>query len=84
MDSRLLFATMCAIAVISSAAAQQAPGPPSTGTCASIGYSTACCPRGGNCQASDGNCQCSADCHEFGDCCSDVHCPARKKSLDWR
>ena len=48
------------------------------GTCASIGYSTACCPRGQNCQAANGDCFCGADCHVYGDCCTDVYCPARK------
>ena len=46
-----------------------------SGTCASIGYSTACCPPDANCQAADGNCRCSADCHMFSDCCDDVYCP---------
>ena len=53
------------------------PAPALTGTCASIGYSTACCPPDRNCQASDGNCQCGAYCHIHGDCCSDVYCPSR-------
>ena len=78
MSSRLEFAVaMCVIAIVSSAAAQIMQ-PSLTGTCASIGYATACCPPGAQCQASDGNCNCGADCHGFGDCCSDVHCPARK------
>ena len=50
-----------------------------TGTCASIGYSDRCCPPGANCQASDGNCKCSADCHLYEDCCSDVSCPRSNK-----
>ena len=48
------------------------------GTCASIGYSTACCPPGANCQAADGNCFCGVDCHIYDDCCTDVNCPERK------
>ena len=46
------------------------------GTCASIGYSTSCCPPGGNCQASDGECHCDSNCHLYDDCCPDVHCTA--------
>ena len=57
---------------------QQPPPLPSTGTCASIGYSTACCPQGTSCRATDGNCNCGNDCHQFSDCCSDVGCPRRK------
>ena len=54
-----------------------------TGTCASIGYSTSCCPQSSNrdiCQASDGNCNCGHDCHlsHNNDCCSDVACPSSK------
>jgi hypothetical protein len=77
MTSRLepARAILCAIAIVSSAAAQQ---PTSTGTCASIGYSTACCPPGAECQATDGNCMCSADCRFLGDCCPDVQCPEGK------
>ena len=52
------------------------------GTCASIGYSNACCPPNEVCQASDGECYCNANCHTFGDCCQDVHCPSRKKKTD--
>ena len=50
-----------------------------SGTCASIGYSTSCCPpwRGDDCIATDGDCFCGADCHNFGDCCKDVNCTAR-------
>ena len=50
--------------------------PEYSGTCASIGYSTKCCPPGEPCQASDGNCRCSADCHYeyLKDCCEDVFC----------
>ena len=48
-----------------------------SGTCASIGYSNTCCPPRINCQATDGNCHCGADCHKFGDCCMDAHCPSR-------
>ena len=79
MNFRLEFATaMCAIAVVSAVATQQVGQPALTGTCASIGYSTACCPPGARCQASDGNCNCGTDCHIFGDCCPDIYCPARK------
>ena len=46
------------------------------GTCASIGYSTECCPPDENCQATDGDCQCGADCYEQSDCCDDVYCPS--------
>ena len=49
-----------------------------TGTCASIGYSTKCCPLGENCTitAEDGNCKCDATCHNRNDytCCKDVFC----------
>ena len=48
--------------------------PQVTGTCASIGYSSTCCPPSEDCQAKDGNCRCSADCHHYGDCCQDNHC----------
>ena len=61
--------------------AQNAGGPAITGTCASIGYSTTCCPWGGNCQASDGNRGCGSDCHVFSECCSDVACPRSKLHL---
>ena len=46
------------------------------GTCASIGYSTKCCPPGESCEASDGNCKCSASCRSqyFNNCCEDVFC----------
>ena len=55
------------------------PGPPAiTGSCASIGHSASCCPRDEDCQASDGHCVCSDDCHILGDCCSDVACPRSK------
>ncbi len=67
-------AILCAIAIVSSAAAQGIL----TGTCASIGYSTACCPPGAVCRATDGNCMCSAECHFMGDCCPDVQCPEGK------
>ena len=52
------------------------PNPNYSGTCASIGYSTKCCPPEENCQASDGNCRCSTDCHNeyLDDCCEDVFC----------
>ena len=46
------------------------------GSCASIGYSTKCCPLGESCVASDGNCECSVTCHNklFNNCCEDVFC----------
>ena len=46
------------------------------GSCASIGYSAKCCPPGESCEASDGNCTCSASCHNkhFNNCCEDVFC----------
>ena len=49
------------------------------GSCASIGYSTKCCPSSEehNCQATNGDCFCNPLCHFYGDCCEDVHCPAR-------
>ena len=56
--------------------AQQTPFP--SGTCASIGYSTSCCPPDINCQAADGYCQCDESCHLYGDCCQDAHCSSRK------
>ena len=52
--------------------------PTFSGSCKSIGYSATCCPPGGTCKASDGNCRCDADCHDddidFDDCCDDVFC----------
>ena len=55
-----------------------------TGTCASIGYSTSCCPpsEGDACLATDGDCSCSTDCHIFRDCCEDAHCPSRNVSQE--
>ena len=51
-----------------------------SGSCASIGYSTSCCPpsEGDNCKATDGDidCYCNPICHFYGDCCEDVYCPA--------
>ena len=50
-----------------------------SGSCVSIGYSTRCCPLSegdAGCQATDGDCYCNTDCHYWGDCCEDVHCPA--------
>ena len=44
------------------------------GTCKSIGYSAKCCPPGESCEASDGDCECEADCHNLDDCCEDVFC----------
>ena len=71
------------IAVSLAPAYVQAQLPPVTGTCASIGYSTSCCPRGTNCQATDGNCRCSDDCHfsHNDDCCTDVGCPTSKYAI---
>ena len=77
MNSRLEFAlaVVCAVlALVFSAAAQGIMQPTLTGTCASIGYSTACCPPGAQCEAMDGNCHCGADCHTNGDCCPDAQC----------
>ena len=47
-----------------------------SGNCASIGYSTKCCPPGESCEASDGNCKCNASCHSqyLNNCCEDVFC----------
>ena len=47
-----------------------------SGSCASIGYSAKCCPPGESCEASDGNCKCSASCHnkKLNNCCEDVFC----------
>ena len=77
MNSRLEFAmaVVCAVlALVFSAAAQVIMQP--MGTCASIGYSTACCPPGAQCRATDvGDCHCSADCRLNSDCCLDVQCP---------
>lgn len=82
MTFRLEFAMaiVCATALVSSAAAQGVMQPTLTGTCASIGYSTACCPPGpvAQCRATDGNCYCGADCHVNGDCCPDAQCPESK------
>ena len=66
------------VAIVSLVPAYTQIGPSPTGTCASIGYSTSCCPRGGHCQATDGNCGCGSDCHLFSNCCSDVACPSSK------
>ena len=41
------------------------------GSCASAGYSTCC--RGYSCQGSPPSCYCDANCHLYGDCCSDIH-----------
>ena len=53
------------------------------GSCANIGYSTSCCPPWGGdaCLATDGSCSCGTDCHIFGDCCEDVHCPSRNVAV---
>lgn len=68
------------VAIISLVPAYAQIGPSLTGTCASIGYSTSCCPvNAPNCQATDGNCRCGSNCHTFGDCCSDVSCPSSKQ-----
>ena len=50
------------------------------GTCASIDYSTACCPPSENCVVGSGSneCGCGSDCHAFDDCCSDAACPRSK------
>ena len=54
------------------------------GTCASIGYTTGCCPPDVDCKATDGymDCYCNFDCHQWGDCCSDIVdvCPRREWS----
>lgn len=49
-----------------------------SGSCASINYSTKCCPPGGNCNATDGPCHCGSECHRLEDCCTDVFCPESK------
>lgn len=50
-----------------------------TGTCASIGYSTKCCPPGLDCTAKDGNCTCDTSCHNHKNlCCKDVFCRQSK------
>ena len=43
-------------------------------TCASIGYTTGCCPPDLECKATNGDthCYCSADCHNYDDCCTDI------------
>ena len=52
------------------------------GTCASIGYSTKCCPPEGNCtvtakSTSGSPCKCNFPCHNIAvnDCCADIFCP---------
>ena len=59
-----------------------------SGTCASIGYTTRCCPPDEDCMAVDNSagtdpCYCSSDCHVFGDCCSDIVnvCPRCKWNI---
>ena len=71
------------IAISLAPAYVQAQLPPVTGTCASIGCSTSCCPGGANCQATDGDRRCGDDCHLIinDDCCSDVACPSRKYAI---
>ena len=56
-----------------------------TGTCASIGYTTQCCPPDEDCTAADNiagteACYCSSDCYIYEDCCSDIVsvCPESK------
>ena len=57
-------------------ASSQMGVPSVTGTCNSIGYSDRCCPTvpPTDCHATDGNCDCSTNCHRFGDCCMDNSC----------
>ena len=76
MTYRLKFtmAIVCIIALVSSAERAAALSP-TTGSCASIGYSTVCCPPWAQCEATDGNCHCGADCRFNGDCCPDAQCP---------
>jgi hypothetical protein len=77
----MIFASVVFVAV--SLVSIYAQPPMATGTCASIGYDTMCCPQSPNrntCRASDGNCFCSHDCYlsHLLDCCTDVAC-ARSK-----
>ena len=75
----IVASAFAAIVSLVPAYAQQG-APTVSGTCASIGYSTSCCPRGGNCQASGGTCNCDDACYSVmpNDCCSDVACPRSK------
>ena len=41
-----------------------------TGSCEVAGYDSCC--TDGDCQGDPANCFCDANCHGFGDCCSDV------------
>ena len=75
----LITGNVIILLLVSSSQSVQEPvhnNPEYSGTCASIGYSTKCCPSEENCQASDGNCRCSTDCHYeyLDDCCEDVFC----------
>ena len=91
MKWKIFVSVFIAISLASYSAYAQPPLPPLptlTGICASIGYSTSCCPWSSNrdtCRASDGNCYCGADCHlsHNNDCCSDVACPRRKYQTEY-
>ena len=85
----IIFASVVFIAISLAPAYAQLPppGPMLTGTCASIGHSTSCCPQSSNrddCRASDGNCYCAHDCHlsHNSDCCMDVACRSSKYAID--
>ena len=88
MKWKIFISVFIAISLASYSAYAQPPLPPISGTCASIGYSTSCCPQSSSrntCRASDGNCNCDADCHlsHNNDCCSDVACPRRKYQTEY-
>ena len=88
---------LLAVAIIASAVACPQPLQPTeyqqvpqstnrhTGSCASIGYNTKCCPpyededdRDRLCKARDGNCYCDMLCHLSVDCCDDSACNGNK------
>ena len=76
----IIFASVLIAVSLAPVYAQPPLPPPVTGTCASIGYDTSCCPRGADCRATDGKCNCGDDCYlsNYNDCCSDVGCPRCK------
>ena len=84
MKWMIFVSVFIAISLASDSAYAQPPmAPILSGTCASIGYSTSCCPQSSNrdtCRASDGNCYCGHYCHlsHNNDCCLDVACPRSK------
>ena len=59
-------------------------------SCASIGYSTKCCPPEGDCtviakSTSGSPCKCNYPCHNprLNDCCADIFCPKGIPELNY-